>query len=98
MTRLSAGFLQDERSWIFMPVEVDFFLSTDGKTYKHIVTVDNTVSETDEQVQIKEFSSAIRKQKARYVKIKARNFGRLPDWHPGKGGESFLFVDEISVD
>jgi predicted alpha-1,2-mannosidase len=98
LTRLAAGFLQDEASWILMPTEVDFFLSGDGKTFKHIVTVDNAVSETDDRVQIKEFSSAIRKQKGRYLKIKARNFGKLPEWHPGKGGASFLFVDEISAD
>ncbi|HEV7230097.1 MAG TPA: GH92 family glycosyl hydrolase [Bacteroidia bacterium] len=98
ISRLSAGFLQDENAWILMPREVDFFLSSDGKTFKHIVTVDNDISESDDRVQVKDFSSAIRKQKARYVKVRATNFGKLPEWHPGKGGEAFLFVDEISIE
>jgi len=96
--QLSAGFLQDERSWIMMPREVDYFVSSDGKKFKHLVTVDHSVSETDEAVQIHEFSVAVRAQKTRYIKIKASKYGKLPSWHPGKGGEAFLFVDEITVE
>ncbi len=96
--KLSIGFLQDIGSWIFLPREVDYFLSSDGKKFKHIVTVDNSVSDSDETVLIHEFSSAIRKQSARYVKIKATSYGKLPSWHAGKGGQSILFVDEISVE
>jgi hypothetical protein len=29
------------------------------------------------------------------LKIVAEQFGPLPAWHPGAGGESFIFVDEI---
>jgi len=35
---LTAGFLQDERSWIFFPVEVSFFLSDDGKIFHNVGT------------------------------------------------------------
>jgi hypothetical protein len=34
---------------------------------------------------------------ARYVKVKAKNFGKLPRWHLGAGGEAFIFIDEITV-
>ena len=36
---------------------------------------------------------------ARYVKIVAKNFGDLPNWHPGAGyeGKAWLFVDEIEI-
>jgi hypothetical protein len=33
----------------------------------------------------------------RYLKVKAINYGTLPDWHQGKGGEAFIFIDEIEV-
>jgi predicted alpha-1,2-mannosidase len=97
ISKLGAGFLQDAGSWILMPRDVDFFLSSDGKTYRHIVTIDHSISEFDETPQIKEFSSPIRKQKARYVKIKAGNYGKLPDSHKGAGGDAFIFIDEITV-
>jgi hypothetical protein len=34
---------------------------------------------------------------ARYVKVSAKNFGKLPNWHLGAGGEAFIFIDEITV-
>jgi hexosaminidase len=35
--------------------------------------------------------------RARYVKVVATNFGKIPDWHPGKGEPAWLFVDEITA-
>jgi hexosaminidase len=34
---------------------------------------------------------------AKYLKIVAENYGKLPQGHPGQGSPSWLFVDEISV-
>ena len=34
---------------------------------------------------------------ARYIKVKAYNFGTLPDWHQGRGSEAFIFIDEITI-
>ena len=34
---------------------------------------------------------------ARYIKIKAENYGKCPDWHLGSGGTSWLFFDEITI-
>ena len=34
---------------------------------------------------------------AKYVRIKAKNFGKCPSWHPGNGGTSWLFFDEITI-
>jgi hypothetical protein len=35
--------------------------------------------------------------KAKYIKVKAYNFGKLPDWHQGAGGDAFIFIDEITI-
>lgn len=34
---------------------------------------------------------------ARYVRVRATNFGIIPDWHPGVGCPAFIFIDEIWV-
>jgi hypothetical protein len=26
-----------------------------------------------------------------------KNYGKLPAWHPGAGGDAFIFVDEIEI-
>jgi predicted alpha-1,2-mannosidase len=97
ITKLGAGFLQDARSWIMMPREVNFFLSSDGKKFKHIVTIEHSISETDQEVQMKELSSAIRRQKARYVKIEATNYGKIPQVNAGPRGNAYIFIDEIDI-
>ncbi|MEZ5172625.1 MAG: discoidin domain-containing protein [Bacteroidia bacterium] len=35
--------------------------------------------------------------KARYIRVKAENFGKLPEWHLGAGGDAFIFIDEITI-
>ena len=37
------------------------------------------------------------KTTARYVKVIAKNYGKLPEWHQGFGGDAFIFIDEITV-
>ena len=34
---------------------------------------------------------------ARYVKVKANNYGVCPDWHLGAGGVTWLFADELII-
>ena len=35
--------------------------------------------------------------RAKYIKVTARNFGPLPDWHVSAGQQAWVFVDEIIV-
>ena len=53
--------------------------------------------ELNEKVQVKNFTAEIKKTKARYVKIKAINSGKLPAWHESAGNPSHIFIDEIIV-
>ena len=34
---------------------------------------------------------------ARYIRVKARNIMECPDYHPGAGGLSWIFSDEIII-
>jgi hypothetical protein len=36
-------------------------------------------------------------QRIAAIRIVLRNPGILPSWHPGAGGETFIFADEISI-
>jgi len=40
----------------------------------------------------------MKQAKARYIKIKAANIGKCPDWHKGAGGKAWLFVDEAVIE
>ena len=93
---IRATFLQDSRSWILMPTKVEYYVSTDNINFILAETVENTIDPRETENKIKIFSLD-KKLKAKYVKVKAINFGKLPDWHQGFGGDAFIFVDEIEI-
>ncbi|WP_445718453.1 GH92 family glycosyl hydrolase [Flavobacterium sp.] len=98
ITEISARFLQDQRSWILMPTKVDYYISEDNVNFTYFGSVNNTLDPKLEENTILNFTSNENKgKKARYVKVMAKNFGKLPDWHQGFGGDAFIFVDEITI-
>jgi hypothetical protein len=98
VSKVGAGFLQDIGSWIWLPSRFDVELSLDGKTFDRAFSIANDVSEKREGVVTKEFVKSIPPESARYVRIRAVNFGKIPAWHPGSGGDAWIFVDEIIVE
>ncbi|HKG47125.1 MAG TPA: GH92 family glycosyl hydrolase [Pyrinomonadaceae bacterium] len=97
VSRVGAGFLQDIGSWIWMPTRVEFELSMDGRTFGPAILIANDVSDRQEGVVTRDFVRSIPPKKARYVRIRAVNFGKIPSWHPGSGGDAWIFVDEIVI-
>ncbi len=97
ITRLSGSFLQDQKSWIFMPKQVEFLVSNDGINFTSVGVMDNTISqETDDPV-LHEFS--INKNlSARYIKMVAKKIDACPDWHVGAGEPGWIFCDEIVIE
>jgi hexosaminidase len=97
ISEISLGSLQYLPSWIFLPVEVEFFLSIEGQDF---VSAGKIITEPElERIEdvIREYSVRFAKQPARYVRVLARNLGVCPDWHVGAGGRAWIFADEITV-
>lgn len=94
---ISIGFLQDIKSWIWFPSEVQFSVAKDSTSFSPVGTVANNFPDDQEGGFVQRFSVAV-KQPVRFVKIKATNYGPCPEWHLGAGGESWLFADEIVVE
>jgi hypothetical protein len=98
VSKVGAGFLQDAGSWIWMPSRVEFELSMDGRSFDPAISIANDVSEKQEGVVTRDFVKSIPPKKARYIRIRAVNFGKIPAWHPGSGGDAWIFVDEIMIE
>ena len=95
---ISSNYLQDTRSWIIFPTEIEYFISTDGKKFTSVTKMLNPVAASDYESQLKKFEFHLQKAlKARYIKVFAKNFGKLPQWHQGLGGDAFIFIDEIEI-
>ena len=97
INRLAGSFLQDQKSWIFMPKQVEFFVSNDGKNFKSIGVMNNTISQETEEPVLHEFSFD-KKLSARYIKMVAKKIDACPDWHVGAGEPGWIFCDEIVIE
>ena len=97
VTELSADFLQDSRSWILMPSKVEYYTSLDNVNFTLVKTIENTFDPKITDNKIIAFKTVINPTNAKYIKVKAYNFGKLPEWHQGFGGDAFIFIDEITI-
>jgi hypothetical protein len=98
ISEISSNYLQDSRSWILLPKEVEYFVSNDGINFKSIGKMNHNLAWNTEETFAKNFVYQLpKKVKARYIKVVAKNYGVLPEGHQGAGGDAFIFVDEIEV-
>jgi hypothetical protein len=81
-----------------MPTKVEYYISDDNVNFIYFGSVNNTLDPKIEENSILNFTAnQTKSNKARYVKVVAKNFGKLPEWHQGFGGDAFIFVDEITI-
>lgn len=98
--KVSVGYLEEMKSWIFAPKEVVIEYSTDGKTF------------TSQTVKVKgpdvNENKAPNKQMARFelqadkpivmIRFTVKNYGPCPKWHLGDGNPTWIFLDEVIVE
>ncbi|WP_046745439.1 GH92 family glycosyl hydrolase [Kordia zhangzhouensis] len=97
---IQVNFLEDQKSWIFLPTAVECYVSDNpNRFYKSLPTQTFHVVQPKEGSHIKNVQFDMKGYSARYVKIVAKKLGVLPEWHLGykHNGRSWLFVDEIEV-
>ncbi len=97
VSSVTAGFLQDTRAWIVMPKQMIVQVSDDGKIFKTVSDQSNFLPIEDLQQQLKSVTATFTPVKAKYVRIKAIQYGKLPEWHEGAGGNTHIFMDEIEI-
>jgi hypothetical protein len=97
VTRIDTDFLQDINSWVFMPLTVTCALSEDGRNYRSIGEVANTVPAVTWGPIVAPFNFRCEPTPARFVKVEAVSVKTCPAWHKGSGGPAWIFIDEIAV-
>jgi arylsulfatase len=95
--RVSCGFLENQFSWIFLPREVTVALSEDGKRFQAVWSTSIDAPRAHPIPETRDVTGTFEPVTARFVRVVGRNLGECPPWHPGAGGKTWLFVDEIEV-
>ena len=101
LTSVGVDCLDNMRSWIFFPTKIDVSVSNNGINYTHWASVENTefpaIRDRQEESVQHTFTCRGGYTTCRYVRIKATNYGKMPDWHISAGEQAWLFVDEIEI-
>lgn len=84
-------------SWIWMPAELVVEVSEDGETFAEAGRTGHDVPDDVEGVFVRDMVVALDGRQVRKIRFHAVNYGTIPGWHPGAGGEAFIFVDELIV-
>ncbi len=95
--RISASFLQDQKSWIFLPTEVEVSYSRDGTRFTPVAVKKAELADNHPDAEIRGFDFERIPEDSRYVRVLAKNRGVCPDWHVGAGQKAWIFVDEIEI-
>ncbi|MBC7900841.1 MAG: glycoside hydrolase family 92 protein, partial [Saprospiraceae bacterium] len=97
INKVGGGFLQAARSWIWMPTRIEFEVSNDNLNFTKVAEIKTDVPPEEMTHTIRDYMQNISPVRARYVRVKAYNLGKIPAWHPGAGSDAFIFVDEIFI-
>ncbi|HLB01412.1 MAG TPA: TIM-barrel domain-containing protein, partial [Bacteroidota bacterium] len=92
--------LQNQPSWIFLPVEVSVEVSTDGVIYETVATADTkkeSLARSDGPA-ARTFEMKVGRTGITHIRLRANNTGVLPVWHASAGNRAWVFADEIIVE
>jgi hypothetical protein len=102
--KVSADFLQNVFSWIFLPEELEISISPDGNSFSKVSLTVNTTPITKEELAspifafIQNFNCEFDPVETRFIKVKATNIKICPGWHPGYPLKAWIFTDEIVIE
>ena len=94
------GLLKDIKSWIALPstIEVVAHFANGQSSTGSIDLQSRALSEEPSTIMRGLVVLKFRKKsELTSVTIRLVNPGSMPEWHPGKGGASFIFLDEITL-
>ena len=91
VSEVRIGAMDSQSSGIYFPIKFAISLSTDGKNYREVAT-HNEPCVVRGKPSLKDFALKFNSQEARYIKITLKNVKTPP-----KGGDAWLFIDEVLV-
>ncbi|MGC9331557.1 MAG: GH92 family glycosyl hydrolase [Bacteroidales bacterium] len=92
---IGVRFLQDIKSWIWIPAKVEILVAGKSKRFTVLADIDPKTDDTAYGQFVESIEAEANEKNIRYIKIRAKYPGTIPDWHPGAGNASWMFADEI---
>ena len=93
-------FAHNPDAWAFAPTAVNIYVSSDGVTFSDPIAAKITYDPQSVDMnttQLANIKVLFDKPEVKYVKVVAKNMGRIPSWHKNKGLRPWLMTDEIKL-
>lgn len=84
-------------SWIFLPEQVEVYVSANGKKWDKAGTLKCENPKILARPDVRRFKVSSIGRKARYVRLVARPLPQIPEWHRAVGKPCWIFCDEVVV-
>ncbi|MEN8247832.1 MAG: glycoside hydrolase family 20 zincin-like fold domain-containing protein [Bacteroidota bacterium] len=96
---LSMSFYQNTFSWVIFPKQVKIYVKDKLEDdYQLQAVIEGTIPPEEEGSIIQDYKTEFDQLKTRYLKVVAKYYGKLPEWHhAGSQYESMVFADEIII-
>lgn len=93
------NFLRDEGSWIFLPQSIQVYYFNESKNCYEIIENKTILPDTiiSGVSCVFEIIKPGKKINANKIKIILQPLQSIPEGHPGKGKQAWLFIDEIKI-
>ncbi|MFY0593445.1 c-type cytochrome domain-containing protein [Roseivirga sp.] len=88
--------MDDTGSWIFPPTALEVWGGTEANGLVKLQTLEITPPEGPGPKHMLIHQLAFPAKEIKYLRVIAKNYGNLPEWHPGKDTPAWLFIDEIA--
>ena len=87
-------------AWAFAPVAVQVLLSEDGENFSPAINAKLKYAPEEQSMnspQLVKVVIEVNQPNVKYVRLIAKNMGRIPSWHKAKGLRPWIMVDEIEL-
>lgn len=97
ITEVALRAMSSPGPWLFFPKALKVSTSLDGKKYQLAGAEKYNIEQVENFREKKYFKINFDPRDARYIKVEVTAHGKLPEWHPNAGEDSWLFIDEVSA-
>ncbi len=97
ISSISISYNKNVQSYLMPPAEIEIWGGDDKDKLKLLkkLSPPQTTKEEKDVVRVEGIKIDLEPAAHKYYKIIAKNIGKLPPWHPGKGDKGWFFIDEV---
>ena len=100
LQQVEVGFAHVPDAWAFAPTAVQVYVSSDGVEYSPAINAKLKYAPEEQSMNSPQYVRVVvdvNQSDVKYVRLVAKNMGRIPAWHKARGLRQWIMVDEVQL-